>query len=86
MKATGEHSSLVFSDGKERTYYIQEIICPVASDVRYLKITTDFLMERKNNTWYLMTNLQGDLHVLYWESLWLREIGLSTDLNKLRMN
>jgi len=53
----------VFSDGKEQTRFIQEIICPGSrGEVRYWKITSNFFREQKTNTWYLMTNLSGDLY------------------------
>ncbi|MEG4849208.1 hypothetical protein QUB05_32960, partial [Microcoleus sp. F10-C6] len=52
----------VFSNGNEQTRYIQEIICPGSGEVRYWKITSDFFRERKSNTWYLMTNISGDLY------------------------
>ncbi|WP_341532180.1 IS701 family transposase (plasmid) [Nostoc sp. UHCC 0302] len=51
----------IFSNGKEQTYYIQEIICQGWEDIRYWKITKDILKERKNTTWYLMTNLSGEI-------------------------
>jgi len=51
----------IFSNGKEQIYYIQEIICPSEKDIKYWKITKDILKERKNTTWYLMSNLPGDI-------------------------
>jgi SRSO17 transposase len=52
----------VFPKGNEQTRFIQEIICPGSLEVRYWKITSDFFREQKTNTWYLMTNLSGDLY------------------------
>jgi SRSO17 transposase len=51
----------IFSNGKEQIYYIQEIIFQGRKDIRYWKITKDILKERKNTTWYLMTNLAGEI-------------------------
>ena len=52
----------VLDNANEQTRFIQQIICPGSVGARYWKITSDFLRERKTNTWYLMTNLPGDLH------------------------
>lgn len=52
----------VFSNGKEQTRFIQEIICPDSGEARYWKITSDFCREQKTNTWYLMSNGSGDLY------------------------
>nr|WP_225912895.1 IS701 family transposase [Nostoc flagelliforme] len=51
----------IFANGKEQIYYIQEILPPGAQEIRYWKITKDILKERKNTTWYLMTNLPGEI-------------------------
>lgn len=51
----------IFANGKEQVYYIQEIICSGQEDLRYWKITKDIFKERKNTTWYLMTNLPGEI-------------------------
>lgn len=51
----------IFANGKEQVYYIQEIICIGKEDLRYWKITKDIFKERKNTTWYLMTNLPGEI-------------------------
>ncbi|MCP6759929.1 MAG: transposase [Fischerella sp. CENA71] len=51
----------LFSNGKEQIYYIQEIICQASKEIRYWKVTKDILKERKNTTWYLMTNLPGEI-------------------------
>lgn len=53
----------LFSNGKEQIYYIQEIICQGSEDIRYWKITKDILKERKNTTWYLITNLPGEIQL-----------------------
>lgn len=51
----------VFSNGKEQNYYIQEIICQGSENIRYWKVTKDILRERKNTTWYLKSNLSGEI-------------------------
>ncbi|BAZ40208.1 transposase [Calothrix sp. NIES-4101] len=80
----------IFSNGKEQSYYIQEIICKNSEensqDIRYWKITKDILKERKNRTWYVISNLPGEIKQtvgnLYGFRNWI-EYGLKQAKNEL---
>jgi SRSO17 transposase len=76
----------IFSNGKEQIYYIQEIICQNLEDIRYWKITKDILKERKNTTWYLMSNLPGEIKQTVGNTYGFRnwiEYGLKQSKNEL---
>lgn len=76
----------IFSNGKEQTRYICEVICQDSLNVRYWKITSDIFQERKNNTWYLMSNLLGELHQSVGNSYGFRnwiEYGIKQAKNEL---
>jgi SRSO17 transposase len=76
----------IFANGKEQIYYIQEIICPGEEELRYWKITKDILKERKNTTWYLMTNLPGEIKQIVGNTYGFRnwiEYGLKQAKNEL---
>jgi SRSO17 transposase len=51
----------IFTDGSIEYRYIQEIRFGSRKPVTYWKITTDQELQPKNQTWYVMTNLQGDI-------------------------
>ncbi|BDA75701.1 hypothetical protein CAL7716_098670 [Calothrix sp. PCC 7716] len=80
----------IFSNGNEQIYYIQEIICQNSEenseDIRYWKITKDILKERKNTTWYIISNLPGEIKKtvgnLYGFRNWI-EYGLKQAKNEL---
>lgn len=51
----------IFTDGSIEYRYIQEIRFGSRKPVTYWQITTDKGMLPKNQTWYVMTNLKGDI-------------------------
>jgi SRSO17 transposase len=51
----------VFSDGKQTTRYICEVIYGQRRRIRYYSITVDPLTLPKEGTWFIMTNLPGDI-------------------------
>jgi SRSO17 transposase len=51
----------IFTDGTIEYRYIQEIRFGSQKPVTYWKITTDKGKQPKNQTWYVMTNLTGDV-------------------------
>jgi SRSO17 transposase len=51
----------IFTSGNIEYRYIQEIRFGERKTVTYWKITTDQEKQPKNQTWYVMTNLQGDI-------------------------
>lgn len=51
----------VFSDGDVEIRYIREIIYGVRRSVRYYQITTDKTALPEESTWFIMTNLEGNI-------------------------
>jgi SRSO17 transposase len=51
----------IFSNGETEVRYIREIIYGESRVVRYYQITTDKEQLPENSTWFVMTNLEGDI-------------------------
>lgn len=51
----------IFTDGTIEYRYIREIKFGDRKTITYWQITTDLEKQPKNQTWYVMTNLQGDV-------------------------
>lgn len=51
----------IFTDGEVEKRYIQEIIFTQPQSISFWKITIEPEQEPKNQIWYIMTNLQGDV-------------------------
>ena len=51
----------VFSNGKQHTRYIREIVFGQRGRIRYYHLTTDPHTLPPQSTWYLMTNLEGNI-------------------------
>ena len=51
----------VFSNGKQQTRYIREIVFGQRGRIRYYHLTTDPHTLPPESTWYIMTNLEGKI-------------------------
>ncbi len=51
----------VFSNGKQQTRYIREIVFGQRRRIRYYHLTTDPQTLPPESTWYIMTNLEGKI-------------------------
>jgi len=51
----------VFSNGDTEVRYIREIVFGKRRNIRYWQITTDKVEVPENTTWFIMTNLPGDI-------------------------
>src|SRR3989442_2776739 len=51
----------VFSNGKQQTRYIREIVFGQRGRIRYDHLTTDRHTLPPERTWYIMTNLEGKI-------------------------
>lgn len=51
----------IFSDGEVEVRYIREVIFGVSNGLRYWEITTEPEKMPPNSTWFIMTNLEGDI-------------------------
>ena len=51
----------VFSNGEQHTRYIREIVFGQRGRIRYYHLTTDPHTLPPQSTWYLMTNLEGNI-------------------------
>lgn len=51
----------IFSNEKVEVRYIREIIFGDRTSLRYWEITTDKALLPPNSTWFIMTNLAGDV-------------------------
>jgi hypothetical protein len=51
----------VFSNGKQHTRFIREIVFGQRGRIRYYHLTTDPKTLPPESTWYIMTNLEGKL-------------------------
>ncbi|MBD2341611.1 IS701 family transposase, partial [Calothrix sp. FACHB-156] len=49
----------IFSDGKQETRYIQEIVFGKRRDIQYWQVTTDPETLPPNSTWFIMTKFPG---------------------------
>lgn len=53
----------VFSNGKSEERFIREIVFGQRRTVRFWEITTDKITVPENTTWYIMTDLPGDIQL-----------------------
>ena len=51
----------IFSTGDTEVRYIREIVFGKRRSIRYWQITTDSVALPENSTWFIMTNLPGDI-------------------------
>ena len=51
----------IFSNGDSQTRYIREIVFGQRGHIRYYHLTTDPQTLLPESTWYIMTNLQGNI-------------------------
>jgi len=51
----------VFTNGDPEVRYIREIVFGKRRSIRYWQITTDSVELPENSTWFIMTNLPGDI-------------------------
>ena len=76
----------VFFNGEKQIRYIREIIFGKRRTMRYWQITTDSLELPENSTWFVMTNLPGDIQKsvgnVYGLRTWI-EYGLKQSKNEL---
>lgn len=76
----------VFSNGEKQERYIREIIYGKRRTIRYWQITTDSVQLPENSTWFVMTNLPGDIHKsvgnIYGLRTWI-EYGFKQSKNEL---
>lgn len=76
----------VFSTGDKEIRYIREIIFGKRRTIRYWQITTDCVELPENSTWFVMTNLPGDIQKSVGNTYGLRtwiEYGLKQSKNEL---
>ena len=76
----------VFSNGKQQTRYIREIIFGQRRCIRYYQLTTDPTTLPPESTWYLMTNLEGKIQKMVGNTYGLRtwiEYGFKQAKNEL---
>lgn len=76
----------IFSDGKQETRYIQEIVFGKRRDIQYWQVTTDPETLPPNSTWFIMTKFPGikykEVGNLYGLRNWV-EYGLKQSKNEL---
>jgi SRSO17 transposase len=76
----------VFSNGETETRWIREIIFGQRRDLRYYQLTTDYEEQPAESTWFLMTNVPGnvkqDLGNIYGMRTWI-EYGFKQSKNEL---
>jgi SRSO17 transposase len=76
----------IFSNGKQQTRYIREIIFGKRGKIRYYQLTTDPKTLPVESTWYIMTNLQGKIQKtvgnIYGLRTWI-EYGFKQTKNEL---
>jgi SRSO17 transposase len=76
----------IFSNGKQQTRYIREIIFGKRGKIRYYQLTTDPKTLPVESTWYIMTNLQGKIQQTVGNTYGLRtwiEYGFKQTKNEL---
>ncbi|BAZ70892.1 transposase (plasmid) [Fischerella sp. NIES-4106] len=76
----------IFSNGKTEERYIREIIFGKRKNIRYWQITTDKETLPENTTWYIMTDLPGDIQNTVGDTYELRtwiEYGFRQSKNEL---
>jgi SRSO17 transposase len=83
---TGQEFDRVFSNGETETRWSREIICGQRRDLRYYQLTTDYAEQPAESTWFLMTNVPGnvtqDLGHIYGMRTWI-EYGFKQSKNEL---
>ena len=76
----------VFSNGKSEERFIREIVFGQRRTVRFWEITTDKITVPENTTWYIMTDLPGDIQLSVGNTYGLRtwiEYGFKQSKNEL---
>lgn len=76
----------VFSNGKSQERFIREIVFGQRRTVRFWEITTDKVRVTENTTWYIMTDLPGDIQLSVGNTYGLRtriEYGFKQSKNEL---
>lgn len=76
----------IFNDGTVEYRYLREIQYGSRKIVTFWQITTDTQTLPKNQTWYVMTSLQGDLVQKRRIPLWSHAIGWNMPSSKPKMN
>ncbi|NJR73382.1 MAG: IS701 family transposase [Scytonema sp. CRU_2_7] len=76
----------IFSNGKSEKRFIREIVFGKRRAVRFWQITTDKITVPENTTWYIMTDLPGDIQLsvgnTYGFRTWI-EYGFKQSKNEL---
>ena len=76
----------VFSNGDTETRWIREIVYGQRRAIRYYQITTDYEEQPPESTWFVMTNLPGDIQQdlgnIYGLRTWI-EYGFKQSKNEL---
>ncbi len=76
----------LFSDGKQQTRFIRELIFGQRGHIRYYHLTTDKETLPAESTWYIMTNLEGAIRTTVGNTYGLRtwiEYGFKQAKNEL---
>ena len=76
----------VFSNGKQHTRYLREIVFGQRGRIRYYHLTTDPHTLPPESTWYIMTNLEGNIQKTVGDTYGLRtwiEYGFKHAKNEL---
>lgn len=76
----------IFSNGKQQTRYIREIVFGKRGRIRYYQLTTDPQTLPPESTWYILTNLEGDIRTAVGNTYGLRtwiEYGFKHAKNEL---
>ena len=76
----------IFSNGEQQTRYIREIVFGQRGRIRYYQLTTDPQTLPPESTWYIMTNLEGDIRTTVGNTYGLRtwiEYGFKHAKNEL---
>ncbi len=76
----------IFSHGEQQTRYIREIVFGKRGRIRYYQLTTDPQTLPKESTWFILTNLEGDIRTSVGNTYGLRtwiEYGFKHAKNEL---
>ena len=76
----------IFSNGEQRTRFIREIVFGKRGRIRYYQLTTDPQTLPPESTWYILTNLEGDIRTAVGNTYGLRtwiEYGFKHAKNEL---